>query len=370
MTDSTRLQRWRLVLGEGAEKLGNLNGAAAEQDAALAFLYDREADHDTPGGRAGGMGPSTLSVPTWINDVHNLFPSRTVEILQSDALERYGLVEMVTDKEALERVEPSEALLKAVLATKHLMNDEVLAAARQIVRKVVKQLVDKMRPKIRVALTGRKDPTRRSRFKVASNFDPKATLRANLKNINPDTGGIVIREPLFSARTRRESERWQVIIAVDQSGSMLDSVIHSAVTASIFHGIPALRSHLIAFDSEVVDLTSEAVDPVETLMKVQLGGGTDIAKAMRYAESLVTNPKRAMVVLITDLYEGGSVTSLQNTVARLCKSGSRVLVLGALTGDGTAVWDAAIGATLVRRGAQVGAMTPFELADWVAEAIR
>lgn len=120
----------------------------------------------------------------------------------------------------------------------------------------------------------------------------------------------------------------------------------------------------------MVDLTSEAVDPVETLMKVQLGGGTDIAKAMRYAESLVTNPKRAMVVLITDLYEGGSVTSLQNTVARLCKSGSRVLVLGALTGDGTAVWDAAIGATLVRRGAQVGAMTPFELADWVAEAIR
>lgn len=365
MTSSERLQRWRLVLGEGSDKLGEMSDLTAQRSVALGFLYDREGAGDE-----GGSGPSQLTVPDWINQVHTLFPQRTRELLENDALERYGIAEMVTDPEVLERVEPSEALLKAVLATKHLMSDEVLTAARAIVAKVVRQLLDKMRPRVRLALTGRRDPTRRSRFKVASNFDPLATIKANLKNVNPDTGGMVIREPLFSSRTRRDSERWQVIIAVDQSGSMVDSVIHAAVTASIFHAIPALKSHLIAFDTSVVDLTHESLDPVETLMKVQLGGGTHIDRAMLYCESLVETPRRAMVVLITDLYEGGSEQALRNCVARLCQQGTKVLVLGALTADGTANWNKSLGTSLQRAGAEVGAMTPYDLADWVAQVIR
>lgn len=368
MTTPERLQRWRLVLGEGSEKLGELSETAAGQSQVLGYLYDREGRG--AGGGPGGSGPSQLTVPDWINQVQTLFPQRTREILENDALERYGITEMVTDPKVLARVEPSEALLKAVLATKHLMSDEVLRAARAIVRTVVNQLVEKIRPQIRVALTGRRDPNRRSRFKVASNFDPKATIRANLKNVNPVTGGMIIREPLFSARTRRESERWQVIIVVDQSGSMADSVIHAAVTASIFHAIPALKSHLIAFDTAVVDLSNESIDPVETLMKVQLGGGTNIAQAMLYAEGLVATPRRAMVVLITDLYEGGSEQALRNCVARLCEQGTKVLVLGALTCDGGANWDTALGQRLSRLGAEVGAMTPHDLAEWVAEVIR
>ncbi|MGA4669195.1 VWA domain-containing protein [Propionibacteriaceae bacterium Y1923] len=373
MSNPERLQRWRLVLGEGSEKLGDLDAQGQLQDAALAFLYDREgtgARGGDSGKGPGGSGSSQLTVPEWINQVHTLFPQRTREVLENDALERYGMTEMVTNPEVLARVEPSETLLKAVLATKHLMSDEVLRAARVIVRKVVDELVAKLRPRLRVALTGRRDPTRRSRFKVASNFDPKATIRANLKNVNPETGGMIIREPLFSSRTRRESERWQVIIVVDQSGSMVDSVIHSAVTASIFHGIPALKSHLVAFDTEVVDLTESSIDPVETLMQVQLGGGTYIDRAMLYAESLVQTPRRAMVVLITDLYEGGSEQALRNCVSRLCQQGTKVLVLGALNSEGTADWNKSLGLALSRLGARVAAMTPYDLADWVAETIR
>lgn len=360
-----RLPRWRLVLGEGSESLGGLSAEQQTMDETLAYLYDRERS-----GQVGGTGPSQLTVPDWVNRVNELFPARTVEILTGDALERYGMVELVTDPEVLGRIEPSEALLRAVLSTKHLMNAEVLAAARQLVRTVVAQLVERLRPRLRLALTGRRDPQRRSRFRVASNFDPRATIRANLKNVNPETGGMVIREPLFVSRTRRESERWQVVIAVDQSGSMVDSVIHSAVTAAIFHDLPALKTHLVAFDTEVVDLTHESVDPVETLMQVQLGGGTDIARAMLYCETLVTQPRRAMVVLVTDLFEGGSEDSLRACVQRLCQQGTRVLVLGALTEDGTAEWNTALGRQLVSLGAQVAAMTPYDLAEWVAEAIQ
>ena len=362
-----RLTRWRLVLGRGSEQLGDLGPRQQAQCDALGYLYDRENQNSGCG--ASGEG-SSLSIPTWINEVHTLFPKRTIELIEEDALERYGMVEMVTNKDLLERVEPSETLLQAILKTKHLMNSEVLQAARQIVRKVIAELVERMRPRIRRALTGRRDPNRRSFFKVAANFDPERTIRANLKNYSAQTKQLVISEPVFYSRTRRQSEKWQFIVAVDQSGSMAESVIHAAVTASIFHGLPAFKSHLIAFDTAVVDLTSDVNDPVETLMKVQLGGGTDIGRAMRYAESLITEPRRAMVVLITDLYEGGSEHELIQCVTRMVQGGSRVLILGALNATGAASLDQALGQRLASRGAQVGSMTPYELADWVAEAIR
>lgn len=364
MSDA-RAVRWRLILGEGSEKLGELSGVDGRRAASLDFLYDRETVD-----LLGGDGPSQLTVPTWINEISELFPRAVQERIQTDALERYGLSELVTDPEVLERIEPSETLLKAVLSTKHLMNQEVLAAAKQIVRKVVQQLVELFATDVRRAVTGRLDPHRRSRHKAATNFDPVATIRANLKRWSPELGKLVIADPVFVSRTKRHSERWQIIIAVDQSGSMLDSVIHSAVTASIFHGIPVLRSHLLAFDTEVVDLSSEVIDPVETLMQVQLGGGTDIHRAVRYAEQLVDTPRRAMVVVVTDLYEGGSVFQLKAAVRRLVSEGVRVLILGALDASGTASYDMTLGRELAELGAQVGVMTPFELAAWVGEAMR
>ena len=367
-TELQRTQRWRLILGEGSEELGPLDGLVARRAAALDYLYTREGADGSE--RSAGTGLSALTAPEWINSVRELFPRAVYDTIEADALERYGLSELVTDPEVLRNVEPSEALLRAVLSTKHLMNEDVLEAARALVRQVVRQLVEALATEMKRAVTGSRNPYRRSPVKAAHNFDPKATIRANLGRYSREHDALVIAEPIFADRTRQHSSRWQMIIAVDQSGSMLDSVIHAAVTASIFHGIPALKTHLLAFDTNVVDLTHEAVDPVETLMQVQLGGGTSIYRALEYAEQLVENPRRTMVVLVSDLCEGGSHVLMRRAVARLVGSGAKVLVLGALSRHGAPAFDQEMARTLAREGAHVGVMTPHELASWVGEVMR
>lgn len=376
-----RITRWRLILGDGSEQLGALSGEDQQRAELLNFLYSRETvggfrDYDdrTSGGGSGhekgaGAAPSQLTIPDWINGIRDLFPNRVSERLEADALQRYGIHEVLTNPETLKTITPSETLLKAILSTKHLMDQETLAIARKFVRLVVDQIVEKLRSDIRDAATGKKNPFRRSRRKIAADFDPKATIRANLKHYSAERDQLVIQNPLFSSRTRRHWERWQIITLVDQSGSMVDSVIHAAVTASIFHGLPGLDSHLVAFDTAVVDLTSDVMDPVETLMKVQLGGGTFIHQAMEYSEKLVKTPSRTMIVLISDLYEGGTPGSLENSVRRLVASDAKVLVLGALNDQGKADVDMAMARRLTKLGAEYGAMTPYELATWVGEVM-
>jgi uncharacterized protein with von Willebrand factor type A (vWA) domain len=371
-----RRQRWRLVLGADAEgALGRCaGGAAAGQDAALAFLYDREVvgERNVRSRRhEGGLGESQLNVPAWINAVQELFPRSVVERLEHDALDRYGLLELVTDAEVLERATPNVTLLKAVLATKHLMDERVLAQARRIIRVVVEQLRAQLAEPVRSPFLGALDRRRPTRHRIAGNFDAGATIRRNLKRFDPESGRIVIEEPLFSSRVRRQVDRWQVVVLVDQSGSMADNVIHAAVTASIFASLGSLlRTHLVAFDTNVVDLTDQVGDPVEALLKVQLGGGTDIGQALRYAEGLVDEPRRAIVVLVSDFVEGGERGVMLGTVKRLADAGVTLLALGALSADGVGEYDDDMGRKLSQLGAQVGAMTPDALAQWVAERVR
>lgn len=372
--DRTRRTRWRLVLGPGSEDtLGGLSGEAQLQEDALGYLYDREygASRNVRGKRGpGSLDESQLSVPDWINTVHELFPKKTVERIEKDALERYGLEEMVTNPELLQRAQPSQTLLKAVLRTKHLMNQEVLGLAKTLVRKVVDQLIQRLAREVRQPFVGTVDRQRRSFLKVAQNFDAATTIRRNLKNWDPETRRLYIQTPYFYSRVRRQVDRWQLIILVDESGSMMDSVIHAAVTASVFWGIKTLRTHLCIFDTSVVDLTEECSDPVETLMKVQLGGGTDIGQALAYAQGLVDNPRRTIVILITDFYEGAPVGRLLSTAKQLIESGVTLLGLAALDQDANPNYDRDLAERIVAMGGHVGAMTPGELADWVAEKVR
>jgi len=378
--DRARLLRWRLVLGEGAEQaLGcTPQGIEAEQDQALAFLYDREygagrnirRTQRSQSDRRGSLDASQLTVPDWINKIHELFPKSTIERLERDALERYQLDEMVTNPEVLQRAQPSQSLLKAVLQTKHLMNQEVLAMARKLVRQVVEDLIQKLARDAQTIFTGAIDRRRRTTLRVAKNFDAKTTLRRNLANYDPQEKRLYLRTPYFFSRIRRHADRWQIIILVDQSGSMLDSVIHSAVMASIFWGMGTLRTHLVLFDTAVVDVTADCTDPVETLMKVQLGGGTDIAQAMQYAAALVDNPRQTIVVLITDFYEGGSEGHLISVTKGLCESGVRVLGLAALDDRAEPNYDRELAARMVHAGAEVAAMTPNQLVQWVADKVR
>jgi Mg-chelatase subunit ChlD len=207
-------------------------------------------------------------------------------------------------------------------------------------------------------------------MRVAKNFDAPTTIRRNLQHFNIEQNKLFIRTPQFFSRIRHSSDKWQVIIVVDESGSMAQSVIHSAVMASIFFGVKALKTHLVLFDTNVVDVSADCVDPVETIMKVQLGGGTDIAKAMLYAESLIVNPRKAIVVLITDFIEGGSVQNLYAICRRIIEQGSYLIGLAALDAEAEPCYDRVTAGHIASLGAHVGAMTPGELAHFVAEKIK
>ncbi|MFD7735875.1 DUF5682 family protein [Kitasatospora phosalacinea] len=378
------LERWRLILGAAAERCtGRLGELAAAQDAALEWLYGRDpeagrrgvrrgapgdASRSGDGSRSGGSEASRVTPVDWLEDVHRLFPKETVERLERDAVERYGIDEIVTDPEVLSRVEPSPALLRAVLRTKHLMNPELLSLARKLVESVVRELLERLRPEVRRAFTGARAPGR-SRFPLARNFDFRSTVRANLAHYQPEQRRLLIERPYFHTRTRRTLEQWQLVLLVDQSGSMVGSVIHSAVTAACLWNLPGLRTHLVAFDTSVVDLTEDVTDPVELLMRVQLGGGTDIARAVDYGAGLLDNPRRSIVVLVSDFYEGGDTGRLLRGVRKLVEQGTTVLGLAALDEEADPVYDRELAARLVGLGAHVGAMTPGALAAFVAEKV-
>jgi hypothetical protein len=368
-----QLARWRLVLGEAAEAAtGGLDADGLAADAALAWLYDRprpgERSRDLRG-RHGSLSPSSLTVPQWISEVHRLFPKETIEQLERDAAMTYEIHEVVTNPDVLSRLEPNETLLKAVLHTKHLMNPDVLAMARELVAKVVRQLIEKLAVTVRRARYGFRT-RQRTRFATARDFDAKGTIRKNLDGWDPARKRMLIRRPLFLSRTRRRNDSWQIILLVDESGSMLGSVIHAAVTAACLWGLPSIKTHLCIFDTEVVDLTERVTDPVEVLMKVQLGGGTDIGKAVGYAATLIESPRRTIVVIISDFFEGGSAHVLVHRVKQLIDQGVTVLGLAALDEQANPVYDRDLAQRLADHGAHVGAMTPGQLVGFLADKVR
>jgi Mg-chelatase subunit ChlD len=347
------------------------HGAAC--DAALKWLYGRDdelgrRDIRRGGPRTAGLEGSALTTVDWLDDIHRLFPKETIERLERDAVERYQIDEIVTDPAVLARIEPNQTLLKAVLRTKHLMNPEVTHLARRIVEAVVRELMEKLATEVRQAFTGTR-ARHPSLLQRANSFDINRTLRANLKHYRVEDRKVYVETPFFFARTRRQLNQWQVILLVDQSGSMVGSVIHSAVTAACLWGLPGVKTHLAAFDTNVVDLTGDVDDPVELLMKVQLGGGTDISKALAYGAQVVTDPRRAIVVLITDLFEGGDRWALVQMARKLVEQGTHLLVLAALDEQADPVFDRELGQRLSDVGAHVGAMTPGQLANFIAEKV-
>lgn len=354
-------------------------------DRVLEYLYGREyrgrgvRGKDGDGGsgrgargdsdsRSGGDAESLLTVPEWIHEVRELFPNDTAEIIQRHALDRYGMTELVTDAEVLKKMEPSYELLKAVLAFKGMMSGDVLELARKVVREVIDDLRRRLARQVRQALWGRLNKQRRSRLKVLRNLDWQRTIRGNLKNYDVERKQIVLGALHFFSRVDHHMP-WHIIMAVDCSGSMMDSVIYSAVMAGIFHGLPSLRVSLAAFDTAVVDLSESVQDPTELLMSVQLGGGTDIGGALSYCENLVRTPTRTIVVLVTDFYEGGDPNRMLASIRRLRESGVKVLGLAALDAVAQPAYDRQQAERCVAVGAEVAALTPQRLAEWLGRIL-
>jgi len=377
MSDAERQRRWRLVLGRYADRelgSGGMSRADSRADRALDYLYAREMEKRgmrrgrRGGGRMGSLDPSQLTTLGWLGELRDLFPQSVLETVQSHAIDQLGMTELLKDPQVLDQLEPNADLLKALIAFKGGADPAALAKIREVARKVIGEVMEKIRHQVMVALSGKTDRFRRSQLKSMRNFDWRGTIRENLKHYDTEQHRIIAERLRFHGRTQRRMP-WTIILCVDQSGSMLSSTIYAAIMAAILTGLPSVSLKLIVFDTSVVDLTSEAHDPVEVLMAVQLGGGTDIGGAVTYCETLVTQPSRTIFVLLSDFMEGGSVSQLLAAVRRM--SGARVKMLGlaALDDDGTAVYDHATAQKLAGVGMDVAALTPDRFAQWLGQVM-
>jgi predicted metal-dependent peptidase len=381
------LRRWRHILGRFSQQQLPCDMSATDTriENALDYLYNREyagrgvrsqpglgsrqgSGQDTSK-QPGSLDPSQLTVPTWINEIRDLFPKETVAVVEKHALNRYGMEELVSDPEVLEKLEPNLDLLKSVLTFKNMMDGQVLVVVRRIIREVVEEIKRQLENEIKQALAGKLNRIRHSPLKVSQNLDWRGTMRANLKHYDPDRQQLIIQQVKFFSRVERRVP-WQIILCIDQSGSMIDSVIHSAVMAGILAGLPLLSVKLVIFDTSVVDLSEHASDPVEVLMNVQLGGGTDIGQAIGYCEQLVESPQRTVLILISDFAEGASPRKLLNICRRLKEAGVILLGLASLEDHGASpYYDEQMAARLADAGMEIAALTPKRLAQWLAKVI-
>ncbi|MEE1177651.1 MAG: VWA domain-containing protein [Paludibacteraceae bacterium] len=368
------LNRWRLVLGSMSDNSLSFSGSDREimsfedMEQLLDYLYSHAQGDDVRGesisDRSGGLGESQLTAAKWITKVRELFPKQTAEVLERHALDEFKMTELLTDKKVLEQMKPDMSLLKTVLQLKHLMKGEVLETAKKIARAVAEELSEKLAQSTRQALTGRLDRNSRSAVRSARNIDIHKTIRRNLKNYDKENETLLLKDVYFSSRVKKYNKK-TVIIAVDESGSMLGSVIYSAVMAQIMSKLPFAEIKLVIFDTEIVDLSGMVEDPVEVMMSVQLGGGTDIGKALSYCESLIQTPSDTCVLCVTDLCEGGYPHILLNTAQNIMTSGAKLSFLTALDECANPVYDKNMGQLLADMGAFVGALTPDQLGDYI-----
>jgi Mg-chelatase subunit ChlD len=366
---SERLRRWRLVLGgDAADGTGvQLAGTDAAVDGALAALYDAGGEQ---GGsrRSAGLGASAPRVARWLGDIRTYFPSTVVQVMQADAIERLNLTRLLLEPEMLQAVEPDVHLVGTLLSLNQLMPQETKHLARQVVARVVAELERRVAQKTRAAVTGALNRASRINRPRHRDIDWNRTIRANLAHYQPEYRTIVP-ERLIGYGRRTNAVQRDVVLCVDQSGSMAASVVYSGVFAAVLASMRSLRTSLVVFDTAVVDLTDHLADPVEVLFGTQLGGGTDINRAIAYSQGLITRPKDSIFVLISDLYEGGVREEMLRRVAELTASGVQVIVLLALSDEGAPAYDHDNAAALAAMGVPAFACTPDAFPDLMAAAI-
>lgn len=369
--DDDRLRRWRLVLGSDAEaSCGALVGAPQEMDQALAALYDAQG----PGGlqskeRRGGRGGSAPSVARWLGDIRKYFPSPVVQVMQRDALERLNMREMLLQPEMLRSVQPDVHLVANLIALSHVIPAGTKETARLVVRRVVDELLKRLEEPMRSAITGALDRSQRNRRPRHAEIDWHRTIRANLRHWQPEYRTVVPQTLHGYGRKARRPQR-EVVLCIDQSGSMANSVVYSSIFGAVMASLPAVATRLVVFDTAVVDMTEQLEDPVELLFGVQLGGGTDINGAVGYCESIIREPRNTILVLISDLYEGGVEAGLLRRAAALVESGVQFVTLLALSDEGAPAYDHALAARLAALGVPSFACTPDAFPGLMAAAIR
>lgn len=366
-----RLRRWRLILG-GGEADGICSGGAGQGgadftlgstdkaiDDALSALYDSD--------RSAGLGSSAPNVARWLGDIRNYFPTSVVRVMQKDALERLNLRQMLLEPEMLEAIEPDVHLVADLIALKNVIPSKTKDSARRVVQGVVEQLQRKLANPTRQAIMGSLNRATRNRRPRHNEIDWNRTIRANLKHYQPEYRTIIPETRIGYGRKR--SSLRDIILCIDQSGSMGTSVVYSSIFGAVLASLRAVETWMVVFDTSVVDLTEQLHDPVDLLFGTQLGGGTDINRALAYCQGLVRRPQETILVLISDLYEGGDRTQMLKRVAALVGSGVQFITLLALNDDGAPCFDRTIAASFAQLSIPTFACTPNHFPDLMAAAI-
>ncbi len=380
--DVDQLRRWRLILGKDSQEcLGGMCGGggglelSSDQmlmDEALAAIYDEtEADEEAQSGRrSAGHGGSAPRLAKWLGDIRTYFTEDVVTVIQQDAIERKGMQQLLFEPEMLKNVQPNVQLVGTLMSLRGRIPERTKETARMVVRAVVDQIKLLLEQKIRQAVMGALNRNAHSPIPNVSSIDWKWTIGRNLKNWNPDLKKLIPERVYFYSRAQR-SNNWTVIVDMDQSGSMADSVVYGAVTGSIFASLPALDTRVVAFDTEVVDLTEKCGDdPVDMLFGVQLGGGTDINKSVAYCEQFIADPTRTLFILITDLFEGGNEAQLVRRMGDMVASGVRAICLLALSDSGVPCYDEGLARKLANLGIPCFGCTPQRLPELLEGALR
>lgn len=363
-----RLRRWRLILGpDSEEELSGLSAYDQKLDQVLTALY-QEQNSGVSSARNAGLGGSAPRVARWLGDIREFFPSNVVRVMQKDAMDRLGLEQMLLEPEMLETVEPDVHLVGTLLSLNHVIPSKTKETARLVVRKVVEELEKKLENPLRQAISGSLNRSVKNRRPRHSEIDWNRTIRANLKHYQPDYQTVIPVDRIGWGR--KQSSLKDIILAVDQSGSMASSVVYSSICAAVMASIRAVNTNLVVFDTSVVDLTEKLSDPVDVLFGTQLGGGTDINRAVAYCQGLVRRPSDTIFILISDLYEGGVEKELVKRMGSLVASGATVITLLALSDEGAPMFDQTLAAKLTALGSPSFAVTPEIFPDLMAAAIQ
>lgn len=355
------LKRWRLILG-GDEADGTGVSLSVEErriDQSLEAVYDSD--------RRGGLGSSAPKVSRWLGEIREFFPQTVVQVIQRDAIKRLNLNTLLTEKEMLETVVPDVHLVATLMSLSQVIPEKNKEMARQVVRRVVDELLRKLSAPTQQAVTGALNRSARRRNPRYNEIDWKTTITKNLKNYQPEYKTIIPEIRIGYGRKRKAMK--DIILCLDQSGSMGTSVIYSGIFGSVLASIPAVSTRMVVFDTAVVDLTDDLQDPVDLLFGVQLGGGTDIARALTYCQGIVTRPQDTVLVLVTDLYEGGDPREMRKRFASLVDSGVQLIVLPALNDDGAPSYDKNHAEFLASIGVPTFACTPDKFPDLMAAAL-
>lgn len=365
MVVDERSRRWRLILGGAAQDqpgggILGLDAVDLAMDRALGALYESD--------RQGGLGSSCPNVARWLGDIRQYFPSSVVQVMQKDALDRLDLKQMLFEPELLGTIEPDVHLVSQLLALKNILPNKTKDTARMVVQRVVDELRRKLEQPTRQAVLGSLNRAARNRRPRHNEIDWHRTIRANLKHYQPEYQTIVPETRIGFGRKR--SSLREIVLCVDQSGSMATSVVYAGVFSAVLASMPAVSTKLAVFDTAVVDLTEKLADPVDVLFGTQLGGGTDINRALAYCQSVVVQPKETILVLISDLYEGGDAKEMVKRVGALVTSGVQIICLLALNDDGAPMFSQHHAAAFAAMGVPAFACTPDLFPDLMAAAIQ